>query len=96
MLKSNKKKVNLVLSGNANCCCQSPFLKNDLLVQVNESPTNNQIQQRTSLQSIIYLYQPFALMRQSTHNGTGFFVTEKYSYKKRNDLNALQFILFHL
>lgn len=79
------------MSANANCCCQSPFL-----AQVNESPTNNQIQQRTSLQSIIYLYQPFALMRQSTHNGTGFFVTEKYSYKKRNDLNALQFILFHL
>ena len=65
MLKSNKKKVNLVLSGNANCCCQSPFLKNDL-VQVNESPTTNQIQQRTSLQSIIYLYQPVALMRHKT------------------------------
>ena len=41
------------MRNNANCYCQSCFVKNVLASEVNESPTNDQNQSRNSLTNII-------------------------------------------
>ena len=48
-----EKNFNLVLRNNANCYCQSCFVKNVPSSEVNESPTNDQNQSRNSLTNII-------------------------------------------
>ena len=47
------KNFNLVLCNNANCYCQSCFVKNVPSSEVNESPTNDQNQSRNSPTNII-------------------------------------------
>ena len=47
------KNFNLVLRNNANCYCQSCFVKNVPSSEVNKSPTNDQNQSRNSFTNII-------------------------------------------